>query len=99
MKELRNERKELITTNPARYRGLALLAADLFLQLTLPSKEGQTRTGFGIRCPVLAEITTDLLRTLAESVGSTVAAGKVPDKEDVRAVVQALKVMNELFCI
>jgi len=85
--KLHDTRHELIKEDPARYRGLALLAADLFLQSVGCSDER--------RAERMNEIACSLLRPLAGKVGAEAAAGRVPDKEDVRSVVMALKIAGK----
>ncbi len=81
-RSLHSGREELLKSDVPRFRSLALFTADLFLQLGTPDAEGGAKK----RMPELGVAATELLSALAERQRAALS-----DKEDVRAIAQALK--------
>ncbi len=83
-------RDELIKTDIARFRSFALFLADLFLQFghfeASSSEDAAAVAMTKRRVPELGESTMELLSALLER-----QAAALTDKEDVRAIAQALK--------
>ncbi len=85
---IRASAKELQASDGARFRNSALFMADLFLQFAV--YEGEERK----RVPELAEATAEFLEALAAA-----QQRELNNKEDIRAIAQALKVLVALLFV